>query len=186
MKQTKIETKRHSLAHIMALALQRLYKDVKFGVGPDIEMGFYYDVELAKKLNPDDLNKIENEMRKIINENLCFIKVELPLKESLDLFRKLNQSYKVELLKDIQKYGTTVTKEIKKQQKRPKIKTVTIYILGDNESVKRIKGMKKISKNDLLKLKDKIFIDLCRGPHIKNTKEISEDSFSLINISGAY
>jgi threonyl-tRNA synthetase len=163
-----LDTIRHSLAHVMALALQRLYKEVIYGVGPTTENGFYYDV-LIKKLNnnglsAEDLLKIEEEMKKIIQEGLRFKKSVLSLSEAKKLFKKLNQSLKLELLNDLEKYGTTDIDEISKIKElklKPKpVKTITIYQTGD-------------------------FIDLCRGPHVKNTKDLPL-SFKLMKISGAY
>ncbi|MGB9763230.1 MAG: threonine--tRNA ligase [Minisyncoccia bacterium] len=163
-----LDTIRHSLAHVMALALQRLYKEVIYGVGPTTENGFYYDV-LIKKLNnnglsAEDLLKIEEEMKKIIQEGLRFKKSVLSLSEAKKLFKKLNQPLKLELLNDLEKYGTTDIDEISKIKElklKPKpVKTITIYQTGD-------------------------FIDLCRGPHVKNTKDLPL-SFKLMKISGAY
>jgi threonyl-tRNA synthetase len=154
-----LDTLRHSLAHVMALAMIRLYGKVLFGVGPTIEDGFYYDVAIEKLgkagIPLEDLPKIEKEMRQIIKEGLAFKKQIITLKEAKEIFRKLGQKYKLELLKDLEKYGTT---EIGK--KAQKIKTVTIYQTGE-------------------------FIDLCRGPHVKNTKDLPV-SFKLTKVSGAY
>src|SRR3989344_144416 len=90
-----IETKRHSYAHIMATAISRLYPDTKFGIGPEIENGFYYDLESGHKFSPDDLAAIEAEMRKIIAENPAFEKKTLSHAEGLKLFKKLDQPFKI-------------------------------------------------------------------------------------------
>ena len=163
-----LDTLRHSLAHVMALAIIRLYGKVLFGVGPTIEDGFYYDVLIDKFKNEgislEELPKIEKEMQRIIREGLAFKKQEITIKEAQKLFRKLNQPFKLELLKDLGEYGTTKQNQkskIKNQKvKTQKIKTVTSYQVGE-------------------------FIDLCRGPHVKNTKDLPS-SFKLINVSGAY
>jgi len=156
MKQSyDIDLIRHSLAHVMALAFKRLYKDALFGVGPTIENGFYYDVDSKEKISSDDLEKIEDEMKKIIKEDLKFDMKEVSIKEAKKIFK--DQSYKLELIKDIEKYGTTVEQDKGKASKTDK---VTIYTLGE-------------------------FIDLCRGPHVGNTKDLPT-SFKLIRISGAY
>jgi len=163
-----LDTLRHSLAHVMALALQRLYGKVLFGVGPTIEDGFYYDVAIEKLgkagIPLEDLPKIEKEMHQIIKEGIDFKKQEKSLKETKEIFRKLGQNYKLELLKDLEKYGTTDPDEkLKIKNLKLKIKpskTVTIYQTGE-------------------------FIDLCRGPHVKNTKDLPL-SFKLIKVSGAY
>jgi len=166
---TSLDTIRHSLAHVMALALKRLYGDVVYGVGPTTDTGFYYDVLIKNlkdnSLSIEELPKIEEEMKKIINEGISFKKSIISLSEAKKLFKKLNQPLKLELLNDLEKYGTTDAEEIlkmKESKKKPTktVKTVSIYQTGD-------------------------FIDLCRGPHVKNTKELPL-SFKLIKVSGAY
>ena len=137
---------RHSISHIAAAAIQKLFKEVKFAIGPTIENGFYYDLDLSKRITPEDLPKIEKEMKELIKKDLKFEKKELEIKEAIELFKKLKQPYKLELIKDLEK---------------EKNKKVTIYTVGD-------------------------FIDLCKGPHIKSTKEIRFDAFKLTSLAGAY
>jgi threonyl-tRNA synthetase len=184
-KKAKVEKKpgvgiiRHSLAHVMALALQRIYKKVQYGIGPDTENGFYYDVLTKKPLATEDLEKIEIEMKKIIKENLVFSKFELTIAEGVNLFKKLEQKFKLELIEDLKKYGTTNAGEIEKLKELPKskikgAKNITVYTLGE-----KIK-----TKKDILKSKD-VFVDLCKGPHIKSTGLIPE-SFKLTSVAGAY
>ena len=95
----KIETARHSLAHIMAYAVQQLFGNVKFGIGPTIENGFYYDFELPESLTPTDLPKIEKKMKEIIKKNIPFKKKIISKKEAQKLFK--NQPYKLELIKEL-------------------------------------------------------------------------------------
>lgn len=140
-KSIQIETVRHSLAHIMASAVQELHPGTKFGIGPDIENGFYYDLDLKRKLTPEDLPKIEQKMKEIIKRDVVFKKKKITKKEANKIFK--NQPYKLELIKDL------------------KEKEVSIYQ----------------SEN---------FIDLCRGPHVKSSKEIPLDAFKLIKLAGAY
>lgn len=102
---SKIETVRHSLAHIMALAVKNLFKEVKFGIGPVIENGFYYDFGLPRSLTPAELPKIEKEMKRLIKENLSFKKSEMKIEEAIKFFKNEGQNYKVELLDDLQKEG---------------------------------------------------------------------------------
>ena len=109
---SNIEILRHSAAHLMAAAIQKLYPDAKFGVGPTIENGFYYDVELDKQLGPEDLKKIEKETQKLASQNLKFEKQEMSIEDATKLFKKLDQPYKVELLKDLKKHGATAASEI--------------------------------------------------------------------------
>lgn len=166
MKQDSLEIIRHSMAHVLALAVKNLYSKAKFGIGPTIENGFYYDIDIGKTLSLEDLPKIEAEMKKIIKQGLPFKKKSISLKEAKDIFKKLEQSYKIELLKDLKKYGTTIESQklkIKRQKRKSKIekvKTATTYQVGE-------------------------FVDLCRGPHVKNTKELPL-SFKLNKVSGAY
>jgi len=137
----KIETTRHSLAHILAAAVKNLYPGVKFGIGPAIENGFYYDFEFTKPINEEGLLAIEKEMRKIINQGLKFQKENVSKKKAKEIFK--DQPYKLALIE-----------EMKESQ-------LTIYTLGD-------------------------FIDLCKGPHIKATKEINPKAFKLTKVAGAY
>ena len=90
---------RHSLAHIMAAALHRLYPETKFGIGPDIENGFYYDIELKEKITPDHLDKITQEMVKIIKDNQPFEQRKVEKDEALQIFE--SQPYKQELIKEL-------------------------------------------------------------------------------------
>ncbi|HEY4430721.1 MAG TPA: threonine--tRNA ligase, partial [Paenibacillus sp.] len=95
-----LEVMRHSTAHLMAQAVRRLYgsKEVKLGVGPVIEDGFYYDMDLEHPLNPEDLLKIEKEMDRIISENLPIVRKEVSRKEALEIFGELGDPYKLELI----------------------------------------------------------------------------------------
>jgi len=155
----KLETLRHSAAHIMAAAVQRLYPDAKFGVGPVIEDGFYYDFDLSSNLTPEDLERIEQEMADIVKEKLPFEREEMEIDEAIKLFAELDQPYKVELLKDLKEKGTTRMKSEEEQGLLKAGEKISLYRLGD-------------------------FVDLCRGPHLKNSGEIKV--FKLLNLAGAY
>ncbi len=96
-----LEILRHSSAHIMAQAIKRLYKNVKFGVGPVIENGFYYDFDMEEAISPEDFPKIEKEMQKIINENHEFIRHEVSREEAKKRFEEIGDDLKLELLADI-------------------------------------------------------------------------------------
>lgn len=96
-----LETYRHSAAHIMAHAVKRLFPEVKLGIGPAIENGFYYDFDIDRPFTPEDLPRIEEEMRRIIKENRPFIKKTLKKSEAIDLFKRINEPYKVDLLEEI-------------------------------------------------------------------------------------
>lgn len=135
---------RHSLSHVMAMAVKKLYQKVVFGIGPTIENGFYYDFDISAKITEIDLLKIEKEMRSIIKQNLDFVKEEKTFSEAEKIFK--NEPYKLELIHDLKEEGE---------------KKVSIYKTGD-------------------------FVDLCKGPHIKNTKEIDSEGFKLTKLAGAY
>src|SRR4030042_4471043 len=103
MEKIKIETIRHSLSHILAYAVQEIYPGTKFGIGPAIENGFYYDFQFSNPLSPEDLPKIEEKMRELIKKNLEFRVKKLEFKETENLFK--NQPYTLELIKDLKKEG---------------------------------------------------------------------------------
>ncbi|AYV74221.1 threonine--tRNA ligase [Bacillus sp. PK3-056] len=109
-----LEILRHSSAHLMAQAIKRIYGKVKLGVGPVIENGFYYDIDLEQSLTPEDLPAIEKEMKKIINENLEIIRKEVSRAEAIELFKEMDDEYKLELIEAI-----------------PEDETVTLYQQGE-------------------------------------------------------
>ena len=96
-----IDIMRHSTAHTMAQAIKRLYKNVKFGVGPVIEEGFYYDIDMDESLTPEDLPKIEKEMQRIIDENLDIVRTEVSREKAKEMFRDIGDDLKLELIDDI-------------------------------------------------------------------------------------
>ncbi|MEK4668674.1 threonine--tRNA ligase [Niallia sp. FSL R7-0271] len=109
-----LEILRHSTAHLMAQAIKRLHGNVKLGVGPVIEGGFYYDIDLDKSLTPEDLPLIEKEMSKIINENLEIVRKEVSRDDAVKLFTEMDDEYKLELIEAI-----------------PANETVTLYEQGE-------------------------------------------------------
>ena len=157
----KVEPLRHSLAHLMAYAVQEMFPGTNFGIGPVIENGFYYDFDfgIAKPretpasdagaqretarnvIGPDDMPKIEKRMREFVRQNLVFKKEVISKDAAKKIFA--DQPYKLELIEELAE------------------DTISTYESGD-------------------------FIDLCRGPHVKNTKEIPPDAFRLTKIAGAY
>ncbi|MDR4984734.1 threonine--tRNA ligase [Bacillus cereus] len=96
-----VEIARHSAAHILAQAVKRLYGDINLGVGPVIENGFYYDMDLPSSVNIEDLPKIEKEMKKIISENISIERVEVSREEAAKLFQEMKDHLKLELLEAI-------------------------------------------------------------------------------------
>ena len=138
-----LQTVRHSLAHVMAEAIQHLFPGAEFAIGPAIENGFYYDIDFKeKKISEEDFPAVEKEMRKILAGNFDFVRKELSRDEALKLFA--GHQYKTELINDL-----------------PADATITIYTQDD-------------------------FTDLCRGPHVSNTKEINAQAFKLTKLAGAY
>ena len=96
-----VEVLRHSISHIMAQAVKRLYKDAKLAIGPSIENGFYYDFDIENPLTSEDLEKIEKEMNNIIKEDLKFERIDVSREEALKLMKEKNETYKVELINDL-------------------------------------------------------------------------------------
>ncbi len=96
---SKLEIIRHSASHIMAEAVQSVFPDAKFGIGPATDDGFYYDFELPRSLNPDDLGIIEKKMKESIKAKSAFTREEISREEALKLFE--NQPYKIELINDL-------------------------------------------------------------------------------------
>ncbi|WP_147532585.1 threonine--tRNA ligase [Bacillus marasmi] len=112
--QDALEVLRHSTAHLMAQAIKRLYKNVKLGVGPVIEGGFYYDIDLEESLTPEDLPLIEKEMAKIVKENIEVVREEVSRNEAVQIYKEIGDEYKLELIEAI-----------------PEEETVTLYKQGD-------------------------------------------------------
>ncbi|MFC1566213.1 threonine--tRNA ligase [bacterium] len=100
-KKAKLDVLRHSTSHIMADAVKRLFPNVKLAIGPSIENGFYYDFDKKEPFQPDDLIKIESEMKKIIKENSKFEVIEKTKSEAVEYYKNLGEIYKLEILDDI-------------------------------------------------------------------------------------
>ena len=135
----KLERIRHSASHVMAEAVQSLFPDAKFGIGPVIENGFYYDFDLPRTLTPEDLPAIEAAMTEIISRDIPFTQEEVSKQEARGIFAQ--QPFKLELIDEIPD------------------ERLSIYRQGS-------------------------FTDLCRGPHVSSTGEIT--AFKLLSIAGAY
>jgi threonyl-tRNA synthetase len=161
-KNEALDTKRHSLAHLMAACIQEMFPEARFGVGPVIEDGFYYDVSLGRTLTPEDLAEIEKRMRQKVSQGLTFDRSEIPTDAAIALFDGMHQDFKVELLRDLKTRGTTAVAELDDAN-----------LVGESVS-------------EVSLYKTGTFTDLCRGPHVKSTREIAPDSFKLTRVSGAY
>lgn len=166
MNDEQLHAMRHSLAHITAAAVQRLWPEAKFGVGPVVENGFYYDIDLGeRKISEANFAKIEKEMQGIISYGDDFERFEMPIDQAIDWAKQNNQPYKEELLNDLKRSGTTVAKDLDSAE-------LGLASEGDTavENVSFYKNGK--------------FVDLCRGPHVANTKDVGV--FKLLRVAGAY
>jgi len=162
----QLHAMRHSLAHITAAAVQRIWPDAKFGVGPVVENGFYYDIDLGeRKISEDNFAKIEKEMRGIINYGDDFERFEMPIDQAIDWARQNNQPYKEELLNDLKRSGTTIAKDLDADE---------LGLATDGDA-----AVENVSF-----YKNGNFVDLCRGPHVANTKDVG--AFKLLRVAGAY
>ena len=94
-------TLRHTASHILAQAVKRLWPEAKLAIGPAIDKGFYYDIDMEHTLTPEDLGKIEKEMSRIVKENLPITKSVMPRQEAIEFFKSKNEDYKVELIEDL-------------------------------------------------------------------------------------
>jgi threonyl-tRNA synthetase len=166
----KLHNIRHSLAHILASAVLEMFPKANLGVGPVIENGFYYDFLLPRPLTPDDIKKLEKRMRALVQEKLPFERSEMTIPEAKKFFGDHHQTFKLELINDIEKFGTTKADEILNQ-----------------ESGIKNQELNKASPTDKVTLyKTGKFVDLCRGGHVENTSQIKIDAFKLDKVSGAY
>ncbi len=134
---------RHSMAHVLAKALMELYPTTKLTIGPAINNGFYYDIDLDKSISIDDALVIEKKMSEIINSNQDFRREEVSKEKALEMFK--GNEYKEELINEL-----------------PKDEVISVYYLGDD------------------------FVDLCRGPHVENTKYLRSFAFKIAKVNGAY
>ncbi len=137
-----LQTLRHSAAHLLAAAVVQLYPDAKYGIGPAVQDGFYYDFEFGKPISESDLATIESRMRRLAQADIPFVHETLSRADAIDEFTGRGQDYKLELIAD-----------------KVEGDEVSVYRTGD-------------------------FLDLCRGPHVRSTKDIK--AFKLLRVAGAY
>lgn len=166
MDEKQLYAMRHSLAHITAQAVQHLWPEAKFGVGPVVENGFYYDIDLGNtKISEDDFKKIEKEMRKVIAADYVFERDEKPVDEAIGWAKEKKQPYKEELLNDLKRSGTTIAKDLDAAE-------LGLEASGDSA----IENVSFYTDGD--------FTDLCRGPHAESTGKVG--AFKLMRVAGAY
>ncbi|MBE9238492.1 MAG: threonine--tRNA ligase [Sphaerospermopsis kisseleviana] len=161
----KLTRIRHTSAHIMAMAVQKLFPGTKVAIGPVTETGFYYDFDCPVSITTDDLAKIEVEMRRIIKANLPIIREEVERAEIRAEITELNEPYKLEILERI-----------------PASEIITRYFIGTPEIAN---SEPSLFVTDI-KPTNNCWWDLCAGPHINFTGEIDANAFKLLNVAGAY
>lgn len=157
---------RHSLAHIMATAVTTIWPQAKLGVGPVVENGFYYDIDLGEtKISEEDFEKIQAVMQEVIAADQTFERSEKLIDDAIGWAQGAQQPYKEELLNDLKRAGTTIAKDLDAAELGlqaggdSKIESVSFYTNGP-------------------------FTDLCRGPHVESTKKVG--AFKLMRVAGAY
>ncbi len=143
MEKEELNMFRHSCAHVLAKAVDGLFKNVNNTIGPAIDDGFYYDFDLEDTITPEDFKKIEKEMKRIISLDEKFERKVVNKKQALEIFK--SNPYKIELINNL-----------------PEDEEISIYTLGDD------------------------WCDLCRGPHVKSSKELKNFAFKVSRVSGAY
>ena len=111
MDKTELSTLRHSTSHVMAQAVKALWPEVKLGIGPSIEDGFYYDFDKEEPFTPEDLDRVEAKMREIMKENYRFEREEMKRKDAIELFKKRNEKYKLLLLEEIKDDVVTIYRD---------------------------------------------------------------------------
>ena len=160
-----LEIQRHTASHVLAQAVTRLWPGTKYSIGPAIENGFYYDFQFAAPIAESDLARIEEEMAKVVAEDLATTRYELPVDEALAVFGGggggvsdaglplgLDQPFKVELIEDLVAAADAASEALP---------TISVYTQGE-------------------------FTDLCRGPHLPSTAKLGKGTFKLTSIAGAY
>ncbi|MBI3972577.1 MAG: threonine--tRNA ligase [Chloroflexi bacterium] len=157
-----LRTMRHSAAHVMAEAVQQLFPDARFGIGPAIEDGFYYDFDLPRTLTPDDLEEIERRMKAIIKSDERFERRELGREEALAYFRERNQPYKVELIEDL----------------------TSGEVHGARDEAADSPDARGIRDGMVSLYRQGSFEDLCGGPHVESTRQMG--AVKLLRVAGAY
>jgi threonyl-tRNA synthetase len=133
---------RHSAAHLLAAAVMELHPDAKYGIGPPVQDGFYYDFAFTEPVSESELPAIESRMRRIAQQDLPFVHETMTRAQAIEEFKKRGQDYKIELIND-----------------KVEGDEVSVYRTGD-------------------------FLDLCRGPHVKSTRDLK--AFKLLRLAGAY
>ncbi|MGZ3615711.1 MAG: threonine--tRNA ligase [Ktedonobacteraceae bacterium] len=162
-----LQRMRHSAAHVMAEAVQEMFPDARFAIGPAIEDGFYYDFDLPRSLTPADFPEIEQRMAKIIAGKYPFVRDHWSRLKALEYFRDKGQPYKVEIIENLPDHEQA--SEYQQQNDFPDLCRV--------QESKNWPGEVTIYQQHN-------FLDLCRGPHLEHTGQIGP--FKLMRVAGAY
>lgn len=148
-----LATLRHSLAHVLAQAVNNLWPDTERAIGPAIDTGCYFDFLFKKPISDEDFGALEKEMRKIINQGQVFRKDELSIEDAKKFWKEKGQRFKVEMVEDLAK----------------------------NEGVKTVTNYANVNEKG-----EETYVDLCRGGHVENLKQIPADGFKITALAGAY
>lgn len=143
---------RHSLAHVLAQAVLKLWPDAQLTIGPPVDTGCYYDFLFKEPISDGDFKTIEKEMRGIINKGQTFEVDTLSVDDAITFWKEKNQQFKVELVEGLKENGET---------------EVTNYRNVDADG-------------------NEMFVDLCKGGHVENLKDIPADGFKIMSLAGAY
>lgn len=167
-----LDVLRHSAGHLLATAVLQLFGDtVQFGVGPVIESGCYYDFVLPRTFTPEDMEAITQRFNELRKRDLVYKRLEIQLEDAIARFEEKKQPLKVELLRDLEKFGTTKLDEQAREA------------LGGTEDKKPIISIYTIED---AKSGEILFEDLCRGPHVAHVSELRELGVQADRFSAAY
>ncbi len=176
LNQTSAETLlrlRHTCAHVLAMAVQTLFPETKVTIGPWTDTGFYYDFDRQIPFTPDDLTRIETEMRRIINTNLPIIQEVVDREQIRAEIEQLHEPYKLEILDSI-----------------PADEPITRYFIGCVDTLQDVAEASLFHiAADIITQKPMgkdCWWDLCAGPHLNSTGEINPNAFALESVAGAY
>jgi threonyl-tRNA synthetase len=207
-KQAQLLAMRHSAEHVLTMAMEKIYGNDSQGnpviikaMGPATDEGFYFDFDLSDqarkdgiKITEDNFPKIEKMMRKLIAQSLQMEKVEVSIAVARKVFA--NNPYKQEFLNEIAKHGSVkvledqaaANKQIKQQVLERQHEKASLYLTGNQAQIKADKemlaGLEMMTNSQVAEARLQSFVDLCKGPHVENIKEIK--AFKLLSIAGAY
>ncbi|GAB0174181.1 MAG: threonine--tRNA ligase [Candidatus Altimarinota bacterium] len=188
-----LSTRRHSLSHIMAQATRMVMgANAKLAIGPDVDNGWYYDIDFGEStLEESKLKDIEKKMKAIVREGQEFKQFSLSVNDAKTLVSTLGETYKLEMIEDLEKKGETTISFFANIGKfhNPAYEGFEFLNNPDSYAIEDTNGRSVVGENQgktNFDFRTSTFIDMCQGPHVINTNEISEDSFSLDKLAGAY